>query len=255
MPWPTGYRFAERTRAKHATIHALLKAGHSKRSVARQLGMSLNTILRFSRAATPEELFTGQWQSRATKLDAYKPYLDLRWLEGCTNAWKLWEEIREQGYPDGYGNVRNYVSRTLRGKPQPVGPRPPSARTVTRWLLAHPDALVESHRIQLKAVLANCPELDVLAKHVRAFAHMVTDLQADQLPEWIESASAATGLPTLSRFAHHLERDLDAVVAGLSQPRNSGVVEGHVNRFKMLRRQMFGRAGFELLRKRVLLAR
>ncbi|GAA1171109.1 hypothetical protein GCM10009578_011310 [Streptomyces rhizosphaericus] len=59
-PWPTGHRFAERTRAKHATIHALLAAGHSKRSVARQLGMTLNTILRFSRAATAEEMFTGQ---------------------------------------------------------------------------------------------------------------------------------------------------------------------------------------------------
>ncbi|MGW4994897.1 hypothetical protein ACWEQ3_46195 [Streptomyces mirabilis] len=60
-PWPTGHRFAERTRAKHATIHALLGAGHSKRSVARQLGMTLNIILRFSRATTPEEMFTGQW--------------------------------------------------------------------------------------------------------------------------------------------------------------------------------------------------
>ncbi|MFD5342046.1 hypothetical protein ACFWJD_40155 [Streptomyces hawaiiensis] len=73
--WPTGHRFAERTRAKHATIHALLDAGH-KRSVARQLGMTLNTVMRFSRATTPEEMFTGQWQSRATPLDAYKPYLD-----------------------------------------------------------------------------------------------------------------------------------------------------------------------------------
>ncbi|KJY32388.1 hypothetical protein VR46_34430 [Streptomyces sp. NRRL S-444] len=100
-PWPTGHRFAERTRTKHATIHALLAAGHSKRSVARQLGMTLNTILRFSRAASPEEMFTGQWQNRATRLDAYKPYLDQRWQEGCTNAWKLWEEIKEQGYPRG----------------------------------------------------------------------------------------------------------------------------------------------------------
>lgn len=79
-PWPTGHRFAERTRAKHATLHALLDAGHSKRSVARQLGMTLNAILRFSRATTPEELFTGQWQSRATKIDAYKPYLAQRWV-------------------------------------------------------------------------------------------------------------------------------------------------------------------------------
>ncbi|WP_331737870.1 transposase [Streptomyces sp. NBC_01276] len=251
-PWPTGHRFADRTRAKHATVHALLAAGHSKRSIARQLGMGLNTVLRFSRATEPGRLFTGQWQSRPTKLDEYKPYLDQRWQEGCTNARKLWEEIKAQGYPGGYGNVRAYVIRNLRGKPQPVGPRPPSARAVTRWILTHPDALAESDRLQLKAVLANCPELDALAEHVRSFAHMLTQLQGHRLPAWIGAATAAD-LPSLQRFARHLERDLDAVTARLSQPWNSGVVEGHVNRIKVLKRQMFGRAGFELLRKRVLL--
>lgn len=215
--------------------------------------MTLNTVMRFSRAAAPEEMFTGQWQSRATSLDAYKPYLDQRWQEGCTNAWKLWEEICEQGYPRGYGSVRNYVSRVLRGKPQPVGPRPPSARAVTRWILSHPDALTEDDRLHLKAALANCPELATLTEHVRSFAHMVTHLQGNHLKQWIESARATTGLTSLSRFAQHLERDLDAVTAGLTQPWNSGVVEGHVNRIKMLKRQMFGRAGFALLRKRVLL--
>lgn len=84
---------------------------------------------------------------------------------------------------------------------------------------------------------------------------MVSDLHGDQLPAWIESARATTDLPSLSRFAHYLERDLEAVVAGLSRPWNSGVVEGHVNRMKMLKRQMLDRAGFELLRKRVLLAK
>ncbi|MFG1807813.1 hypothetical protein [Streptomyces sp. NPDC049040] len=59
--------------------------------------------------------------------------------------------------------------------------------------------------------------------------------------------------PDTERFARHLEHDLDAVTAGISQPWNSGVVEGHVKRIKMLKRQMFSRAGFELLRKRVLL--
>ncbi|MER5838874.1 ISL3 family transposase [Streptomyces prasinus] len=82
---------------------------------------------------------------------------------------------------------------------------------------------------------------------------MLTQLQGHHLPEWIEAATTAD-LPSLQRFARHLARDLDAVTAGLSQPWNSGVVEGHVNRIKMLKRQMFGRAGFELLRKRVLLS-
>jgi transposase len=61
-------------------------------------------------------------------------------------------------------------------------------------------------------------------------------------------------LPSLSRFAQHLERDLHTVATGLTLPWNSGVVEGHVNRVKMLKRQMFGCAGFELLRKRAPLA-
>ncbi|MGW8766096.1 transposase [Streptomyces sp. NPDC055815] len=81
---------------------------------------------------------------------------------------------------------------------------------------------------------------------------MLTQLQGHQLPAWIEAATAAAP-PCLQRFARHMERDLDAVTAGLSQPWNSGVVEGRVNRIKMPKRQMFGRAGFELLRKRVLL--
>lgn len=113
--------------------------------------------------------------------------------------------------PDGYGNVRNYVSRTLRGKPQPVGPRPPSARAVTRWILTHLDAPAEGDRLHLKAALANCPEMAALAECVRSFAHMLTHLQGDQLPTWTEAATATTELPSLRRFAQHLERDLDAV--------------------------------------------
>ena len=137
--------------------------------------------------------------------------------------------------------------------PQPIGPRPPSARTVTGWILTHPDSLPEYERLKLKAVLAYCPELDALSGHVRSFARILTQLEGDQLPQWIDAASS-TDLPNLQRFARGLLRDLDAAIAGLTLPWNSGVVEGHVNRIKMLKRQMFGRAGFELLRKRVLLA-
>ncbi|MEW2418404.1 hypothetical protein AB0953_32645 [Streptomyces sp. NPDC046866] len=89
-PWPTGHRFADRTRARHATVHALLEAGHSLRSVQRQLGMAWHTVKRFCDAEKPEDLFTGQWQNRTSVLDEYKPYLDDRWSEGCTNARKLW---------------------------------------------------------------------------------------------------------------------------------------------------------------------
>lgn len=82
---------------------------------------------------------------------------------------------------------------------------------------------------------------------------MLTQLQGDQLPQWIK-AVRADDLPSLHTFANGLERDLAAVTAGLTLPWSSGTVEGHVNRIKMIKRQTYGRAGFGLLMKRVLLA-
>lgn len=90
-----------------------------------------------------------------------------------------------------------------------------------------------------------------LAGHVRGFGKMLTQLQGDQLPQWIK-AVRADDLPSLHTFVNGLERDLAAVTAGLTLPWSSGVVEGHVNRIKMIKRQMYGRAGFGLLRRRVL---
>ncbi|MFE7430452.1 ISL3 family transposase [Streptomyces sp. NPDC057545] len=251
-PWPTGHRFAERTRAKHATIHALLAAGHSKRSVARQLGMSQNTVLRYSRAETPEDLFNGQWQNRTSVVDEYKTYLDDRWNDGCTNAWKLWEEILPLGYKGSYQRVRAYLHKK-RVSPRPVTARPPSPRTVAGWILSRPETLTEPEQLQLKTVRTHCPDLDALTRHVRSFAVMLTDRQGERLPDWLD-AVRQDDLPSVHTLAAGIDRDRDAVIAGLTLPWNSGVVEGHVNRIKMLKRQMFGRAGFQLLRKRVLLA-
>ncbi|WP_107066670.1 ISL3 family transposase [Kitasatospora sp. NRRL B-11411] len=131
-PWPTGHRFADRTRAKHATVHALLAAGHSRRSIQRQLGMTYRTVKLLADAARPEDLFQGQWQNRRTKLDDFRPYLHERWAEGYTNAWTLWEEIKTHGYTGGYGAVRAYL-QPFRTSPTPPAARPPSPRTVTGW--------------------------------------------------------------------------------------------------------------------------
>ncbi|WP_426368953.1 transposase [Streptomyces sp. E-08] len=82
---------------------------------------------------------------------------------------------------------------------------------------------------------------------------MLTQLQGDQLPQWI-AAVRADDVPRHHTFVNSLERDLAAVTAGLTLPWNFGIVEGHVNRIKMIKRRMYGRAGFGLLRKQVLLA-
>ncbi|QES52094.1 ISL3 family transposase [Streptomyces venezuelae] len=251
-PWRSE-RFANRVRARHATVHAMLEAGHSRRSIGRQLQMTHRTVKSLADVARPDDLFRGQWQhNRTSVLDEYNPYLDKRWDEGCTNAWKLWEEIVPLGYRGSYGRVSAYL-REKRTAPRPVTAQPPAPRVVTRWILSRPETLTEIEQLRLKAVLANCPELDALTGHVRSFAQMLTERQGERLPQWLD-AVRQDDLPSLHTLAAGIDRDRDAVIAGLTLPWNSGVVEGHVNRIKMLKRQMFGRAGFDLLRKRVLLA-
>ncbi|MFE0921208.1 hypothetical protein ACFW6M_31515 [Streptomyces nigra] len=229
-PWPTGHRFTDRTRAKHTAVHALLAAGHSRRSIQRQLGMTYRTVQWLADAARPEGLFQGQWQNRQTKLDDFKPYLHERCAEGCTNAWNLCQEIKTHGYTGGYGAVRAYL-QPFRTSPAAPAARPPSSRTVAGWILTHPDTLPESEHLKLKSVLTGCPELDALAGYVRAFGKMLTQLQGDQLPQWIK-AVRTDDLPSLHTFVNGLERDLAAVTAGVTLAWNSGVVEGHVNRIK-----------------------
>lgn len=87
--------------------------------------MAWHTVKRFADAAKPDDLFTGQWQNRTSVLDDYKPYLDDRWNEGFTNAWKLWEEIVPLGYKGSYQRVRAYLYKK-RTSPRPVTARPPS---------------------------------------------------------------------------------------------------------------------------------
>lgn len=215
--------------------------------------MTHRTVTSLADAARPEDLFHGQWQyNRTSALDDYKPYLDERWNEGATNDWKLWEEIVSLGFKGSYGIVSAYI-RKKRTSPRPVTAQPPPPRLVTRWILSRPESLTEIEQLQLKAVLTNCPELDALTGHVRSFATMLTERHGERLPEWLD-AVRQDDLPSLHTLAAGIDRDRDAVTAGLTLPWSSGVVEGHVNRIKMLKRQMFGRAGFQLLRKRVLLS-
>ncbi|MER7149237.1 transposase [Streptomyces xanthochromogenes] len=148
--------------------------------------------------------------------------------------------------------VRKYVHRLRETFPsQPPPRRKPSVRDVTSWITRHPDRLDEDQARRLKDVLARCPDLDRTAEHTRAFAELMNNRHGHRLKDWIAQVQGDS-IPALQTFATGLEQDLDAVVAGLSLRYSSGAVEGHNNKIKMLKRQMFGRANFDLLRKRVL---
>ncbi|WST35540.1 ISL3 family transposase (plasmid) [Streptomyces sp. NBC_01166] len=151
-PWPRGHRFADRTRVNQATVHELLATGLSRRAIDRQLRMTYRTVKLFADAATPEELFQGPWQGRPSKIDAFKPYLDDRWNQGCTNAWRVWEEIVPLGYQGSYQRVRAYF-REKRLSPSPVTARPPSPRVVAGWILRRPESLTESEHLRLGPIV------------------------------------------------------------------------------------------------------
>ncbi|MCX4579582.1 hypothetical protein OHB41_41660 [Streptomyces sp. NBC_01571] len=102
--------------------------------------MTWRTVKQFAEVATSGELFTGQWQNRPSVLDDYKRYLDDRWNGGCTNAWKLEEEIVPLGYKGSFQRVRAYL-HDKRTSPRPVTAMPPSPRPVSGWILRHPDTL------------------------------------------------------------------------------------------------------------------
>jgi len=250
-PDPAG-KYADRARRHHALVHELLAEGRGLREIARHLGWGLHTVQRYARAATWQELADGRWQGpRASKLDPFKPYLDQRTGEGCGNGAQLFREIRERGYTGSYPVVRAYLEQHRPAR-APLPAAPPTVRDVTGWIARHPDSLTEKDRPRLKAVLERCPELQAASNQVRAFAVMMARLSGQDLPQWISDAKAS-GLPGLSSFARGLDQDLDAVTQGLTTHWNSGPVEGRVNHIKMIKRQMFGRAGLPLLRKRVLL--
>ncbi|MFD3536916.1 ISL3 family transposase [Streptomyces sp. NPDC058661] len=246
---PVGRR-AERKKAAHALVHEMLAQGHSRRAIARHLGWGLNTVLRYANAARWQDTIRDN-RPRPSRLDPYKPYLERRFAEGCTSVTRLHGELAAEQAPVTYGMVRAHIA-TLRGAPSAASPRTPTVRQVTGWLTRHPTALTEEDRAGLKEILARCPELDEAAGHVRDFGEMLADRLGSTLPTWIDAVDASR-LPGLTGFALHLRRDLDAVTAGLTLDWSSGSIEGAINRIKKIKRQLYGRAGFELLRKMILL--
>jgi hypothetical protein len=254
-PQRTG-RIVSRTRSRHADAHRLLAEGRSQAQAAQELGLSRSALRRFARAASPEELLVNDWTGKqASILDEHAGYLRERWNSGCTNAAQLWAELRDRGYPGGPTYVRQYLAR-FRGTTAAPEPKPtaPKVRAVTSWIMTSPDRLADADKAGLEAILAASPELAAVTASVRAFAAIMNERLGRKLLEpWMTAADATAEL-ALGSFVTGLRADQEAVTNGLSLRWSSGSVEGHVNRIKMLKRQMYGRAGPDLLRRRILLA-
>ncbi|MGW7614041.1 transposase [Streptomyces sp. NPDC054766] len=155
---------------------------------------------------------------------------------------------RLPGKPPG----RPKTPRRPAGRHRRTGPRRhPQPRKITSWIMLPRDTLTPSQDKRLLEVRLACPDITQACDLARVFADLVRHRRGYLLLEWIREAEQDAPKP-MSGFAGFLRQDLDAVTAGLNLPWSSGVAEGHVNRVKTLKRAMYGRASFMLLRTRIL---
>jgi transposase len=252
-PTPIVGALAARTRQRHHDVHALAERGLSLTSICRTLKLDPKTVNRYLRVASPEELIAPAAQ-RVTSLERFKVYLAERFADGCTNAARLWAELHAQGYRGHRRTVRRYLNRLTNGAVARKRPEEFTAKQVRQWILRRPDRLDPDDRDRLMSICARSPIIAATTELAQGFARLLRERRGQLLGAWVQAVEAAE-IPELCAFAAGLRKDWDAVQAGLTLPWSSGPVEGHVNRIKMLKRQMYGRANVDLLRSRVLVAR
>ncbi|MFL5332506.1 MAG: ISL3 family transposase, partial [Geminicoccaceae bacterium] len=191
-------------------------------------------------------------------LGPYLEHLERRWAEGSRNAARLWAELVSLGFRGGRSTVRAWATKRRRTSPDALDPRaaaadgwkPPSIAQVTRLIQADPSELPGPDRAFLDRLLVEASSLAEVRGLARAFAALVRKEGTGTLDGWL---AAAAGTP-LEGFAAGLGKDLAAVRAALGTPWSTGPVEGQISRLKTIKRTMYGRAGFDLLRSRVLYA-
>lgn len=166
---------------------------------------------------------------------------------------QLLKEIKRCGFEGSRATVYRWAAARRQGSstaPQNGLWRPPSRRNCA-WLLSkEPTSLdVQTERF-LHHLHENAPELSVAGELARRFAALIRGDDETGLQQWIEDASDSE----LASLAQGIGRDIDAVRAAITQPWSTSPVEGQINRLKTIKRQMYGRAGYALLRSRVLMA-
>lgn len=248
-------RRAANTRRRHAEVHELLARGVRLKSISRALNMDVKTVRRYARATTPDELLTPN-PTRGTQLDEHIAFLAQRWQDGCDNAVRLTQELRGRDYRGSERSVRRLL-QTWRADTTPPGSgaatTPATPRQITGWIMRPDHKLTDDDRASLAHVLDRCATLRTVDQLVGEFARIARERHGQHIDAWIAEAQTS-GIPALRGFADGLVKDYDAVRAGLTLAWSSGAVEGNVTRIKALKRQMYGRATFDHLRRRVLLS-
>ena len=250
-------RRARRLERFEATL-ALFRERVPLRAIARRLGMSRRTVRLWTRAGSFPERAGRRYFSR---IDPFVAFLKRRWDEGGHSATRLTEELRDLGFTGSYAIVQRRV-RSWRQKvevataltPKQAAGRRPSSKRVSWWLLKGEADLSPEETIFRDRLWGMCPQLKATSELAQEFAAIVRDRLAGSWEGWLTRVQKPDVARELRGFADGLKRDESAVKAALSLEWSNGQVEGQVNRLKAIKRAMFGRAQFDLLRARVLAA-
>jgi transposase len=219
--------------------------------------MSRATIIRFLKVGhTPDGRAN---RSAPSRLDRFRAYIDERLAAGCRNARVLHREFRERGYDGGYDQVRRALrARTgvsgrlrIRGPVLPRVAAVPSPRRLSFVVARRPDRRSDEERPQVERRRAAGGAVGVATGLGEQFAAAVRGRSVAGLEGWL-SAAEGSGLPEFRGVAGSMRQDGAAVRAGVGGAWSNGQVEGQVNRLKLVKRGAYGRAGFALLRARVL---
>src|SRR6266852_2789443 len=253
--------------ARYEHMLALHQAGMGQRAIARELHMSRRIVHRYLFAeAFPERAPGSGLRPRGkSKLDPYLAYLRERWRAGEHVGSQLFCEIKERGYTGSESLLRQLLGawrtelppKPRQGPPrkQRLTPKPRQRRLSSRGasflMILPPSKLTTRQRHQIAHICQVSDELRTVYLLSQQFVTLLKERQVDSLDGWLKRAKESQ-VSELSSFVNGIARDYAAVRAACSLPWSNGIVEGHVNRLKFLKRQMFGRAHLDLLRVKVL---
>jgi transposase len=242
-------------------VLALDAQGCNQTEIAEQLRMSRKRVRHLLKGPPRPPIY----KQRSTKLAPHKSYLTRRFVEdGCDNSLQLYREIVAQGYDGCRSVITTYIGqlRQHHGRPASTGRRPttqpkplkdglPLPGSLRWWFHLPPERLSAKQQAQLALLCRSNSELATTYQLAQEFAILLRGRKEEELSGWLKKVSESA-IAELVSFAKGLERDEAAVRASLSLPWSQGQTEGQITRLKLIKRQGYGRASFQTLRKRVL---
>ena len=242
------------------TIKELHLGGMPILAIARRLKMSRNTVKKFlaAESAPPRQ----PHRQRYSPIHRFLPYLQKRWIEdGERSSRALWKEIKQQGYSGVEGTLRHFLQKWREAEDAEIkmhtmirssAPgRAPSTRQI-KWLLfgSNKKPSQQWEQVFLQQLCRDIPAIETARELVGEFHQLMTDRQSEGFKRWLEKVRT-TGIGELVWFANGVEQDRAPVEKAFESQWSQGQTEGQVNRLKLIKRQMYGRANFDLLRARV----